>query len=77
MLDRASNSSRMILSKIKDLYPRQTFHTVIEMDGTLKEAQILNMPAIHYNQQSIAGKQYIGLTKEIISNVDDSSLSAP
>ena len=76
MLDRASNSSRLIFSKIKDLYQGQTFDTVIEMDGALKEAQILSMPAIHYSQQSVAGTQYIELAKEIISNLDESVPSA-
>ena len=77
MLDQTSNSSRLILSKIKDLYQGQTFHTVIEMDGALKEAQILSMPAIHYSQKSVAGTQYIELAKEIIANLDDSVPSAP
>jgi chromosome partitioning protein len=77
MMDRDSHSSRLILSKIKDLYQGQTFHTVIEMDGALKEAQILSMPAIHYSQKSVAGTQYIELAKEIISNLDDSVQSAP
>jgi chromosome partitioning protein len=77
MLDQTSNSSRLILSKIKDLYKGQTFHTVIEMDGALKEAQILSMPAIHYNQQSVAGTQYIELAKEIIATLEDSVPSAP
>ena len=77
MLDQTSNASRLILSKIKDLYQGQTFHTVIEMDGALKEAQILNMPAIHYSQQSVAGTQYIELAKEVISSSKDSVPSSP
>jgi chromosome partitioning protein len=77
MLDQASHSSRLILSKIKALYQGQTFNTVIEMDGALKEAQILSMPAIHYSQKSVAGTQYIELAKEIISNLEDSLQSAP
>ena len=77
MLDQASQSSRLILSKIKDLYQGQTFNTVIEMDGTLKEAQILSMPAIHYNQQSVAGTQYIELAKEIIANLNQPVSSSP
>jgi chromosome partitioning protein len=32
-----SNSSRLILSKIKDLYAGETFQTVIEMDGPSKK----------------------------------------
>jgi chromosome partitioning protein len=71
MLDRSSNSSQMIFSKIKDLYQGQTFDTVIETDGVLKEAQILSMPAIHYSRNSVAGAQYIELAKEIIASLDD------
>ncbi len=76
MLDRTSHSSRLIHSKIKDLYQGQIFHTVIEMDGALKEAQILSMPAIHYNRKSVAGTQYLELAKEIISSLDESGPSA-
>lgn len=77
MLDPSSQSSRMILDKIKDLYEGQTFDTVVEMDGALKEAQILSMPAIHYNRQSVAGTQYLKLAQEIISNQDDWNPSMP
>ena len=77
MLDRASQSSLLILSKIKDLYQGQTFNTAIEMDTALKEAQILSMPAIHYNRQSVAGTQYIELAKEIISDLEDSVQPTP
>ncbi|WP_372680656.1 AAA family ATPase [Desulfosarcina sp.] len=76
MLDQASHSSRLILSKIKDLYPGETFNTVIEMDGSLKEAQILSMPAIHYSQKSVAGTQYIELAKEIMAGLGDWRQSA-
>jgi chromosome partitioning protein len=76
MLDQASHSSRLIFSKIKELYQGQTYSTAIEMDGALKEAQILSMPAIHYSQKSVAGTQYIELAKEIIAGLDDSLQSA-
>jgi chromosome partitioning protein len=77
MLDKTSNASKLILSKIKDLYQGQTYDTVIEMDGLLKEAQILSMPAIHYSQQSVAGAQYLDLAKEIITRPRASVPSAP
>jgi chromosome partitioning protein len=47
------------------------------MDGSLKEAQILSMPAIHYSRKSVAGTQYVELAKEIIAALDDPSPSAP
>jgi chromosome partitioning protein len=77
MLDRTSKAGRLIFSKIQDLYDGQTFNTVIDMDGSLKEAQILNMPAIHYNRESVAGTQYIELAKEIISDSKASVRSSP
>ena len=77
MLDQNSTSSKLILSKIKDLYQGQTFETAIEADGVLKEAQILSMPAIHYNQQSVAGTQYIQLAREIIADLDASVSPEP
>jgi len=76
MLDRTSNSSQLIFSKISDLYQGQTYSTVIEMDGVLKEAQILSMPAIHYSRNSVAGKQYLELAKEIIDSIDKAQSSA-
>jgi chromosome partitioning protein len=76
MLDRNSQSSRLIFTKIKDLYRGRTFSTAIEMDGALKEAQILSMPAIHYNQQSVAGTQYLELAKEIIAGQDAAPVQA-
>jgi chromosome partitioning protein len=77
MLDRTNNSSQLILSKIKDLYQGQTFETAIEMDGVLKEAQILSLPAIHYSRDSVAGTQYLELAKEIIQSLDETQPSAP
>lgn len=77
MLDRDSQASRLILKKIQSLYKGQTFDTVIEMDGVLKEAQILNMPAIQYSQKSVAGTQYIELAKEVIANTEPSVPPSP
>ena len=77
MLDRGSQASRLILGKIQSLYQGQTFDTVIEMDGTLKEAQILNMPAIQYSQKSVAGTQYIELAKEVIAITEASAPPSP
>lgn len=67
MRDLAMPSSRMILSKIERLYQGQTFKSVIDMDGALKEAQILSMPVIHYNRNSTAGAQYIALAREVMA----------
>lgn len=76
MFDRNGPSSQLIFKKIKALYPSSTFATVIDTDGALKEAQILSMPAIHYDRQSVAGTQYIELAKEILVDLDASAAAA-
>lgn len=77
MFDRDSTSSNLILKKIKDLHRAGTYATVIDTDGALKEAQILSMPAIHYNRQSVAGTQYVELAKEVIADVDAPVAATP
>jgi chromosome partitioning protein len=77
MLDGTSKSSKLIFSKISELYQGQTFNTVISMDGNLKDAQLLSMPAIHYSRDSVAGTQYLELAKEIIGRLDEILPSAP
>ncbi len=76
MLDRGCNSSQLVFSKIADLYQGQTFRTVIEADEVLKEAQILSMPAIHYSHDSVAGKQYLELAKEIVGSLNGTQPAA-
>jgi len=66
MYDQESAASRMICTKLKRLYPGMTFDTIIELDPRIREAQILSMPVLEYNQQSKAGRQYVQLAKEII-----------
>lgn len=66
MYDQESTASRMICTKLKRLYPGMTFETIIELDPRIREAQILSMPVLEYNQQSKAGQQYVQLAKEII-----------
>lgn len=66
MFDKESTASKMICTKLKQLYPGMSYDTIIELDSRIKEAQIMNMPVIQYNQQSKAGRQYLRLAKEIL-----------
>ncbi|RJQ85278.1 MAG: chromosome partitioning protein ParA [Desulfobacteraceae bacterium] len=66
MFDKESTASKMICAKLKRLYPGITFNTLIEMDARIREAQIMSMPVLEYNQQSTAGRQYLNLAKEIL-----------
>ena len=66
MFDEQSTASKMIRTKLAKLYPGMPFQTVIELDNRIREAQILSMPVLQYNQNSKAGLQYLQLAKEIL-----------
>lgn len=66
MFDQQSTASKMIRTKLAKLYPGMPYQTVIELDNRIREAQILCMPVLHYNQNSKAGSQYLQLAKEIL-----------
>jgi chromosome partitioning protein len=66
MFDKQSTASKMIYTKLNQLYPGMSYDTLIEMDPRIKEAQIMSMPVLQYNKDSKAGRQYLNLTKEIL-----------
>ena len=72
MFDKDNTASKMIYTKLKQLYPGMTYDTIIELDPKIREAQILSMPVLQYNQDSKAGRQYLKLAKEILTRSHDS-----
>lgn len=70
MFDRDSTASKMIYAKLKRLYSDAIFSTIIENDNRIREAQIMSMPVLEYNQQSLAGRQYLRLGKEILGLIN-------
>jgi chromosome partitioning protein len=66
MFDMDSTASKMIYSKLSQLYPGMSYKTLIELDPRIKEAQIMSMPVLQYNKDSTAGRQYLNLAKEIL-----------
>lgn len=69
MFDKESTASKMICTKLRRLYPGMIFDTLIEMDPRIREAQIMSMPVLQYNQQSKAGLQYHRLAKELLGQL--------
>jgi chromosome partitioning protein len=65
MYDESTTASRMIFSKLKTLYPTLLCRTVIPRDERLREAQIMSMPVINYDQKSTSGQQYLALAQEL------------
>jgi chromosome partitioning protein len=71
MFDKQSTASKMICNKLKRLYAGITFDTIIEMDARVREAQIMSMPVLEYNKDSVAGQQYLRVAKEILGRFSD------
>ncbi|MBT8341311.1 MAG: AAA family ATPase [Desulfatitalea sp.] len=67
MFEKENAASEMIYKKLNKLYPNMSFDTLIEMDARIREAQIMSMPVLAYNPQSVAGRQYLRLAEEILS----------
>ncbi len=67
MYDEAATASRMIYTKLNSLYSDKMYQTVIPRDERLREAQIMSMPVINYDQKSRSGIQYMALAREIIA----------
>jgi len=66
MYDDRSTASQVIYNKLQQLYRDQTFEALIHYDDKLREAQIMNIPVIHYDQNSRAGKEYMDLAQEVL-----------
>ena len=59
-------ASNLILTKLKERYGDKTFKAVISSDVKVKEAQIMRLPLMSYSSDSVAGKQYMQLAREIL-----------
>jgi chromosome partitioning protein len=66
MFDKESTAAKMICTKLKQMYASMSYSTIIELDPRIREAQIMSMPVLQYNQTSRAGRQYFRLAEEIL-----------
>lgn len=66
MYDNRATASQVIYSKLQHIYRDQTFQALINYDDKLREAQIMSMPVIHYDQSSRSGRQYMDLAQEVL-----------
>ena len=65
LFDAASPVTRMIRTKIEEMYRGMVFDQEIEVDTRMREAQILGVPVLRYNAESTAGRQYAALAEQI------------
>lgn len=69
MYDNRSTASQVIYSKLQHIYRDQAFQALVNYDDKLREAQIMSMPVIHYDQSSRSGQQYMDLAQEVLQLV--------
>ena len=66
MYDEKNTSSKVISTKLLSKYKEKAFNTIIGFDTKIQESQIVNMPVIHYDQNSKSAQQYLRLAKEML-----------
>jgi len=66
MYDDRSTASQVIYNKLQHIYRDQTFKALVHHDDKLREAQIMNIPVIHYDRNSRAGREYMDLAQEVL-----------
>ncbi len=59
-------ASKLIYTKLRELYGDRMLDTIIADDSKIKESQIVSLPAIAYDRKSMAGLQHVELAKEIV-----------
>jgi chromosome partitioning protein len=66
MYDDRSTASQVIYNKLQQIYRDQTFKALIHHDDKLREAQIMSIPVIQYDQNSRSGREYMDLAQEVL-----------
>lgn len=66
MYDNRSTATQVIYTKLQNIYRNRTFKTLIDNDEKLREAQIMSLPVIRYDQDSRSGRQYMNLAREVL-----------
>lgn len=66
MYDRKSEASKIVYDKIIELHKDRVFKTRIEQDELIKEAQLMSLPVIFYDNKSASGMGYLNLAKELL-----------
>lgn len=76
MYESEETVSKVVYKKLEQMYAGKIFKTVIERDSKIKESQIVSLPVLAYDRESIAGKQYFQLAREIMAIMPGGSTTA-
>lgn len=69
-VDLRTTSSRVVIEKVRELYPNNTFDTTIPINDSIKQAEMARTTVLKYNPQSTGSKRYRALAEELIELID-------
>lgn len=66
MFDEANTAAKVIRAQLTKRFKDNIFRTIVVHDRKVQESQILRTPVIQYDRNSVAGRQYLSLAKELV-----------
>ena len=70
-VDMRTSSSKVIIEKVKELYPNNIFDTNIPTNDSIKQAELQRTTCLKYDPQCSGSKRYRALADELIALIAD------
>jgi cellulose biosynthesis protein BcsQ len=70
-VDMRTSSSKVIIEKIRELYPNNVFDTTIPTNDSIKQAELQRTTCLKYDPQCSGSKRYRALADELIELIAD------
>ena len=68
-VDMRTSSSKIIVEKIRELYPNNVFNTTIPTNDSIKQAEMQRTTCLKYDPQCSGAKRYRALANEILTMI--------
>ena len=65
-VDLRTSSSKVVIEKVRELYPNNTFETTIPTNDSIKQAELTRTTVLKYDPQCSGSKRYRQLADELI-----------
>ena len=70
-VDMRTSSSKIIIEKIRELYPNNVFDTTIPTNDSIKQAELQRTTCLRYDPQCSGSKRYRALAEELVNLISD------
>ena len=70
-VDMRTTSSKIIIEKIRELYPHNVFNSTIPTNDSIKQAELQRTMCLRYDPQCSGSKRYRALAEELINLISD------